>query len=89
MKTKIYEIKKGYDSLGCFQDLDEATKFFGDLVRGSGRHLNFVEKKGVKAHYWGGQVEFSIKISEVEIYPTRKEAEFAVFNGEGSEEEDE
>lgn len=82
MKLKVYEVKSGYNSLGYFESLDEATKFFGELIKGAGRQLMSADKKGKTAYYWGAQDEFSIKISEVEIYPSKKEAEFAVFNGE-------
>lgn len=87
-KIKVYEVKHGYNSLGYFENLDQATKFFGELVKGAGKQLVKVEKKGQVAYYWGAQEEFAIKISEVEIHNSKKEAEFAVFNGEGQEDED-
>ena len=32
-KTKIYQVKKGYDIIGSFESLDEATKLFGELAK--------------------------------------------------------
>lgn len=90
MKTKIYQVKKGYDTIASFDDLDHATKFFSDLTRGSGRSLMKVEGKGRNpkvAYYWGHEVEYSLKIVEASVYPSKKEAEFAVFEGgEGDDE---
>ena len=87
-KIKVYEVKHGYNSLGFFEEMDQATKFFAELVKSSGKQLLKAEKKGSVAYYWGSQEEFSIKIKEVGIYKSQKEAEFAVFEGKGQEDED-
>lgn len=91
-KTKIYQIKHGYNVLASFDSIDKATAFFGDLVKQGARKLVSVSGKGEnsdkKAHYWGGDVELAIRIVDVTVYPSKKEAEFAVFeNGEGDTED--
>lgn len=91
MKTKIYQVKSGYNTIATFDNLEQATKFFADLVRGAGKTLLMVSGKGSsakKAHFWGASAEFSIKIDEAHVYPSKKDAEFAVFEaGEGDDED--
>jgi len=89
MKTKIYKVKQGYNEIAVFDDLEKATKFFADMIKGCGKRLNGIEGKGKntkKAYFWGNDRDFGIEIADVDIYPNEKEARFAVFNGE--EEED-
>ncbi len=85
-KTKIYQIKSSYNVIASFEDIEKATKFFAELVKNAGRNLEVVRSKGgeekLEAHYWGGEREFSIVIQDVELYQTKKDAEFAVFKGE-------
>ncbi|MDZ4228264.1 MAG: hypothetical protein U1E54_03385 [Candidatus Levybacteria bacterium] len=90
-RTKIYQVKKGYNNIASFDDLQKATNFFAELVKASGKTLLSINGKGnnkdLKAHYWGTDVEFAIAIKEATIYPSKKEAEFAVFEtGEGDSE---
>jgi hypothetical protein len=82
MTTKIYQVKHGYTEVASFDSLEKATAFFSELVRGSGKTLMKVSGKGdekKEAYYWGADSEFSMKIDEVDIYPSKKDAEFAVF----------
>ena len=81
--TKIYTIEAGYTNIASFDDLDKATKFFSELVKTSGRTLNKHENKdGKVACYWGGEKEYKMKIKEVPLYESSKEAKFAIFGDE-------
>lgn len=91
MKTQIYQVKKGYNNIASFDNLEAATKFFSEILKASGKNLCSVSGKGKepkKAHYWGGDVQFSIEIKEAHMYPSKKDAEFAVFNADEGGEED-
>lgn len=91
MKTKIFQIKSGYTTIASFDNLEAATKFFADMVKGSGRDLQKVSGDGEKtkyAYYWGKDREFTMSINEVDIYPTKKDADFAVFKNDGGDETD-
>ena len=91
MKT-IYQIKSGYNIIGSFESLDDATKLFAELTKFAGKILLSVSGKGKNpkyAHFFGNSQEFSLLIKEVALYPSKKEAEFAVFEGNGDDESSE
>ena len=92
-KTKIYQVKQGYNIISEFESLESATKFFGEIIKVAGKKLQSIagthDGSEVKkyAHYWGSDVEFTISIKEVLLYPNKKEAEFAAFNNFGDDED--
>jgi hypothetical protein len=93
MKTKIFRIRSGYETIATFNNIDAATDFFALLVKNPGQTLHSVSSESKEgesrkyAHYWGEDKKLSIEIYEVEIYPSKKDAEFAVFNSKGDEED--
>ncbi len=91
--TKIYQIKQGYHTIANFEDINKATEFFGLLIRNSGKRLMSISGKGdepKKAYFWGSENDYSISIMEVEMYATKKDAEFAVFeNGKSDDAKEE
>lgn len=76
---KIYQIKCGYQTVGSFDNISLATEFFASLVKGGGKTLCKAESKDKVAHYWGGEIKFSLEIKDVELYLSKKEAEFAIY----------